>query len=297
MRSRIQAERLAVAAIARARRFLPIGEFGDFLAAVGDSVVKRRRLPRLRAPRYFNDHLLALRADGSLRAPLRRYVTDKEHVKAYVTERVGVQYILGTYGVLRNNEEVDGFALERVPCVFKPTHMSGRVLFHTEPDAPIDREKLKHWLRSDYYRMTREANYRALERKIIVEEFFSTDGRTVPRDYKVFCFHGWPRFIQVDSDRFFHHVRNFYDLHWNRIPIEIGCPGKDEDDPRPRRLDELIEVSRKLSEAFTSIRVDLYVNDHSVKVGELTNCHGGGTETVRPASAEVWLGRFFDQRI
>ena len=279
------------------RRFLPVGRWGDVLAAVGDSVVKRGRIPRLRAPRLFSDHLLRLRADGSLKAPLRRYVTDKEHVKEYVAARVGVEYTLGTYAVLHNNEEVDRFVLEQLPCVIKPTHMSGRVLICTDPDEPVDRDKLKRWLRTDYYRMTREANYRNLEWKVIVEEFFSTDGRTVPQDYKVFCFHGCPRLIQVDSDRFRDHARNFYDLGWNRLPIEIARRGKHEDDPRPRRLDEMIEVTRKLSTAFTSIRVDLYVDDHSVKVGELTNCHGGGTETVSPASAEAWLGDLFDQRI
>ena len=296
-RARLHPRRLAIAAIARVRFFLPVGRWGDMLAAVGDSLVKRGRIPRLRTPRLFNDHLLRLRADGSLRAPLRRYVTDKEHMKAYVAARVGAEYTLSTYAVLHNHDEIDQFEVEQLPCVIKPTHMSGRVLIYTDPHKEVDREKLKRWLSTDYYRWTREANYCNLRRKIIIEEFFSADGRTVPRDYKVFCFHGRPHIIQVDSDRFRDHARNFYDLEWNRLPIEIARPGKHEDDPRPRRLDEMIDVSRSLSEAFTSIRVDLYADDHSVKVGELTNCHGGGTETVRPASAESWLGDLFDQRV
>lgn len=291
----MQPKRIAVATAARVRRLLPVGPWGDALAAVGDSVLKRGRIPRLRHPRRFNDHLLKLRADGSLRAQLRRYVTDKEYVKAYVSERVGVEYALVTYAVLQREEEVDGFVLEHLPCVIKPTHMSGRVQICTDPGDRLDREEMKRWLRTDYYRRTREANYRNLRRKVIVEEFFSTDGRTVPKDYKVFCFRGHPRLIQVDSDRFHDHSRNFYDLRWNRVPIEIGRPGRADDDPRPGNLDEMVEVARKLSAAFTSIRVDMYAGECSVKVGELTNCHGGGTEPVSPAIAEAWLGGMFDE--
>ena len=229
-----------------------------------------------------------------MREPLRRYVTDKEHVKNYVAGVVGVEYTLETYAVLRNNQEVDGFVFERVPCVIKPTHMSGQVVICVDPDTRVDRALLKRWLKTDYYRRTREANYRHLARKVIVEEFFSQDGRTVPQDYKIFCFHGCPRLIQVDSGRFRHHTRNFYDLVWNRLPFTIAYPAGDEDDAKPRHLDEMIEVARRLAEPFPSIRVDLYVDDQSMKVGELTNCHGGGTEVIEPAVAESWLGDLFN---
>ena len=289
-------QRIANATLARARRFLPVGHWGDVVAAVADSMVKRGRIPRLHTPRLFNDHLLKLRVDGTLREPLRRYITDKEYLKKYVASLVGVEYTLETYAVLRNRDEVDRLVVARFPCVVKPTHMSGRVVICTDPRTPVDHAQLKRWLRTDYYKRTREANYKNLARKIIVEEFFSRDGHTVPHDYKIFCFYGCPRLIQVDSDRFRRHTRNFYDLSWNRLPFKIAYPARDENHPRPRRLEEMIEVARTLAKPFTSIRVDLYVDQHSVKVGELTNCHGGGTEAIEPAAAESWLGDLFDRR-
>ena len=42
---------------------------------------------------------------------------------------------------------------------------------------------------------------------IFVEEFLDFKGKS-PNDYKVFCFNGDPKYIQVDYDRFDQHKRN-----------------------------------------------------------------------------------------
>ena len=57
----------------------------------------------------------------------------------------------------------------------------------------------------------------------------------------------------------------------------------------------MIDVARRVSKPFASIRVDLYADDGAVKVGELTTCHGGGTELIQPAVAESWLGDLFER--
>lgn len=257
---------------------------------------RHRRLPHLRHPKLFNDRLLKLKLDGSLLDPLRQFVTDKEYVKYYVAGVVGRAYTLETFDILRSDEDIDRFSVKHAPCVIKPTHMSGPVIVCTDMDIAIDRDMLRGWLRSDYYRKSREVNYKFLEPKIIVEEFFSYDRETVPQDYKVFCFHGHPKLIEVDSDRFIRHTRNFYDIAWNRLDVTVKYPAGESLDPEPSQLSEMLEVARRLSMPFSSIRVDMYANDLMVKVGELTNCHGGGGELIRPASAESWLGEMFRRR-
>ena len=293
MQTRSLWRRLGVAAISRAKRRLPAACWADALAAILDSVFQRGRFPRFRSPKMFNDHLLKLRADGSLLDPLRQFVTDKEHMKSYVAGAVGTRYVLETFAVLHAEHELDELRLSRFPCVIKPTHMSGPVVICLDAQTPVDRALLRRWLHTDYYKEKREANYRHLRPKIIVEEYFSRDGRTPPRDYKIFCGFGRPRLIQVDADRFRNHTRNVYDLEWNRLPMTIKYPAGTEDDPKPPRLDEMIDVARLLAQPFTSIRVDLYADERAVKVGELTSCHGGGTELIQPAAAEAWLGEMF----
>ena len=80
-------------------------------------------------------------------------------------------------------------------------------------------------------------------RKIIVEEFFSEDGHTVPKDYKFFCFRGAPQIIQVDTDRFSNQFQNFHDTGWNRIPVVALYQGKEQDDDNPVLLDRMLDLA------------------------------------------------------
>ena len=169
-------------------RCLPNTPWVDAIIAVVQYVRRHRRVPQLRNPRLFNDYLLRIKLDGTLMDPLRQYVTDKEYVKDYVAGVVGQEYALATYDILRSIEDVSNLDLKRMPCVVKPTHMSGQVLICVDRSTQIDRDLMKRWLRMNYYKQSREPNYRYLEPKIIVEEFFSEDGRTPPNDYKIFCF-------------------------------------------------------------------------------------------------------------
>ena len=277
------------------RYVVPTTKWGDHILTLIAYIFKLRRIPRVRSPKLFNDHLLKLKLDGKLSDPLRQVITDKEYVKYYVAGAVGDQYTLRTFAILRTEVEIDRFVVKDIPCVLKPTHLSGSpILFHLDREDTLDRQELRRWLRLEYYRRSREANYRYLEHKIIVEEFFSEDGRTPPRDYKLFCFDGYPKFIQVDSNRFLNHTRNLYDTGWNRLPIMIEYPPGLDDDPRPQKLDTMIDIARKLSQPFSFLRVDLYANEAEVKVGELTNFHGNGNELIRPAEAESWLGELFE---
>jgi len=100
--------------------------------------------------------------------------------------------------------------------------------------------------------------------------------------------------IQVDSDRFNTHTRNFYDTNWNRLPITFGYPSKPEDDEVPARLDELLHVASQLSAPLDFVRVDLYASDTRIKAGELTFCPEGANKLLRPPLADITLARLFD---
>ena len=272
---------------------LPKTRWADALIAIPQYIQRHRRFPRLHIPRLFNEHLLKIKLDGTLQDPLRQYVTDKEYVKQYIAASVGHEYILETYNILRNEREAIGHKVIQVPCVVKPTHMSGEVLFHFNIGDSLEPTTVTRWLRTNHYDLSREPNYRFLEPKIILEELFSPDGKTPPNDYKVFCFFGIPRFIQVDSDRFTRHTRNFYDTQWNRLRFEINYPARKDDDIMPPKLHEILDIAGELSRPFSSIRVDLYAIGDAIKVGELTSCHESAGGLVQPRSAERWLGHFF----
>ncbi|MYE58823.1 MAG: hypothetical protein F4X35_04470 [Alphaproteobacteria bacterium] len=169
------------------RRRLPRNAWGDREFCRRRFVSRQGRQPDPEGAGRLTDLFYRVKTDGSLLDPLYQLVTDKELAKLYIESTVGPGYAPETYRVLRSPDEIGAFVPDRVPCVLKPTHMSGPVLFHTDPDKAIDRDLLRKWFKKDHYRGTREGNYRHLRPKIIVEEFFSEDGVSVPKDYKLFC--------------------------------------------------------------------------------------------------------------
>ena len=290
MRARGPTHTALLAFARRLRAYLPPGTLGDTLYSTLRYIVGQRRIPRYRNPRLFNDCLFRLRNDGTLLSPLRQFVTDKEYVKAYIGGTVGWQYAVPTLAIARSDEEIDKLSLSSFPCVIKPAHMSGQVILVRDENEEFDRAVLKRWLRTDYYLVSRESNYRYLEPKILVEDFFDDSGRPVPRDFKVHCFGGVPRLIQVDSGRFASHTRNWYDVSWKRLDLEWAYPQGHVADARPKCLDVMLELARSLSHSLSYIRVDMYTDDSTVKVGELTSCPDGAKRRMRPRSVELWIG-------
>ena len=277
------------------RRMLPRTPEGDLEFCRRRFVRKHGRSPEPDKPTRFTDHLYRIKTNGTLFNPLIARVTDKEHVKAYVESLLGPGHTPGTLAVLRSAGEAQAFVPDRAPCVLKPSHLSGQVMFHRRPEAPIDRALLRRWLRSNLYRRMREGNYLDLVPKVIVEEFLSEDGATAPKDYKLYCFNGEPKLIQVDSDRFGKHTQNFYDSDWIRLPMTFGEPSGDQDDERPPLLDAMLGAAATLAQPFRFVRVDLYATDGRLSVGELTFCPRSGLSAIFPAAADFELAKLFDR--
>ena len=85
----------------------------------------------------------------------------------------------------------------------------------------------------------------------------------ISKDYKIHCFdcQGNKRFIvQVDSDRFNGHVRDYYTSEWERICLTVKYPNsqKTESLKKPPALNDLIKIADVLSQGFSYVRVDLY---------------------------------------
>ena len=140
-------------------RMLPRNGWGDREFCRRRFVRRQGRRPEPLDPKRLTDYLYRLKTDGSLLDPLVRSVTDKELAKQYIESALGPGYVAETYRVLRNADEIEAFVPDRVPCVLKPTHLSGPVIVHTDPDEDIDRDLLREWLKKERYSGTREANY------------------------------------------------------------------------------------------------------------------------------------------
>jgi hypothetical protein len=273
--------RLIESAMPALKRYLPRNRPGDWLYHLLLFLKHHHRLPSRRP--LWNDVLFHLKTSREMLDPLRVYVSDKEHLKEYVRNTVGDKYNVPTLAVLRSAADIDSFDFP-ANCCIKPTHASSRVILRVD-NAPVDRERIKRWLTFNYYHLGREINYRDLEPKVIVEPLIF--GRTNVEDFKIFCWHGVPKFVQQDFDRHTRHTRKIFDIDWNEQDFSIIYPRASAPAPRPATLQEMLNVARAISAPFSFVRVDLYTDDQSVLVGEITNCSANAGGFFLPRSAEL----------
>jgi hypothetical protein len=173
-------------------------------------------------------------------------------------------------------------------CVIKPTHLSGRVILRRGGEA-LDMDELEGWFSRNYYHSSREANYRYLAPKVIVEPFvFDNDN---PNDYKFFCFAGRAGLVQVDADRKTRHTRCFYDRDWNKLPFSMTYPLLEGEVPRPANLESMLELAGVLSGGIGFVRVDFYSDGSQALVGEITHVHGSAREYFVPRHSEADASR------
>lgn len=226
-----------------------------------------------------------------------RIMSDKYAVRKYVAEKIGEEYLIPLLGVW---DDVDDIDFDKLPnqFVLKCNHDSaGLVVCKDKNSLKINKakQKLKNCLKRDYFWASREDNYRVNRKKIIAEKYMTDGDKDELTDYKFFCFDGEPKFIQVDSGRFSHHIRNFYDTEWNFIDVQNG---KENDRnklvEKPAKLAEMLFIAKKLSAGLIHVRVDLYLISNRVYFGELTFHHGGGGMPVQPKDYDYEWGSYLN---
>lgn len=242
-------------------------------------------------PRTFNEKIIWLKLN--YRHPKGHIYADKIKVKELVLKNIGKSVLPKTLGIWESADAIDFNALPN-RLVFKANHASG--LIHLTNDLSNEnlkalKIKLNSWLSVDYGKDGGEYQYSLIEPLLLAEEFLGDMGKP-PLDYKFFCFHGDPLFIQVDIDRFGIHKRAFFDLDWNPLDFTISYAKYCSPLPSPPHLKKMIEIARELAKESSFIRVDLYDLPDGPKFGELTLHPNGGFEPFVPKKWDYIVGNF-----
>lgn len=206
------------------------------------------------------------------------------------------------FGDLLNNlikvyESVDEIRLNELPnkFVLKGTHGSGwNIIVNDKNNFNWIAWKLvmKSWLNQNFYYYGREWPYKDIKPRIICEEFLEDSQGEGINDYKVFCFNGEPKFVQVDVSRFTSHKKNFYDLDWNLMPLKINEENINVGIDKPKNFNLMIKIARELSNDFPHVRVDFYEVKEQLVFGELTFFPNNGTGRIFPEEYEIVLGKW-----
>lgn len=231
------------------------------------------------------------------RFPLQSIVSDKLLVREYVKDKIGEKYLIPLIGSWKKYDDID-FSLLPEKFVLKCNHDSGGLVVCN------DKEKLNHIeakrkieksLNSNFYYIGREYQYRNIKPMILCEKFISDNGN-VPMDYKIYCFNGVPDVILVCKDRFSKNTHRasyyFFDQEWQFQPLNKGDENiKNVDIQKPKNLDEMIEIAKKLSKDFVFARIDLYNVDGKIYFGEITLSPNSGFDPDIKYETDLMFGQ------
>ena len=255
-------------------------------------------------PKTFTEKIQWLKVYN--RKPEYTTMVDKYAVKRYVADRIGEDYVIPTIGVWEKTEDIDWDSLPN-QFVLKTTHGGGgggvvicrdKSIFNRQMAVA----KLNESLASDIYSNLREWPYKNVYRRIIAEKFIasckSSTAKDLP-DYKFFCFNGEPKYCQVIRDRHTKETIDFYDMQWNHQDfVGLNPVASNGLNPvaRPKHLDEMVAICRKLSADIPFVRVDLYVVDDKEYFGELTFFPASGLGWWTPEDADEKIGSYLNIR-
>lgn len=230
-------------------------------------------------PKTFNEKLQWLKLHD--RKPEYTMMVDKYAVRKYIADTIGEEYLIPLLGVWDNPDKIDFNALPN-QFVLKCNHNSGLGMCICKDKSNLNIENVKNDLRKglkqDYYLTCREWPYKNVKRRIIAEKYMSDEGKEELSDYKVLCFNGEAKLIEVHKGRFYgNHTADNYDEFWNKTDIEqYDLPKSDEILPKPKFLEEMLHLSRLLSKDLIHVRVDWYFTNNRLYFGELTFFDGSG---------------------
>lgn len=248
----------------------------------------------LKNPKTFNEKLQWLKLYN--RKPEYSKMVDKYEAKKYVSSIIGENYIIPTLGVWEHFDDID---FDKLPnqFVLKCTHGSGDVFVvkdKSEFDVSDAKIKMEKSLSTNYYKISREWPYKNVQPRIIAEKFIQNNynGKEELNDYKFMCFNGKVKCSFVCSGRFTDrglHV-TFFDREWNVLPFKRDYPYEEKGLLKPKRYDEMLELSEKLSEELPFSRIDFYEVNGQIYFGEITLFPGGGFEAFQPEEWDYRLG-------
>lgn len=227
------------------------------------------RLPKRVSPRLFSDKLYAQMQETHRHGNENQTrLSDKFLAREFVRETVGEKFLAS---LIWSGEMAYSIPFSDLPavCIAKTNHGSGGNIVLKRPfETMVIIEKLENWKRENFYWQHREAQYRPIKPRILIEEFLDDGYADGPLDFRFWCFKGHPEIIQVDNR--LHSINPFYDLTWKKIDLNYRTKFNDIDITPPANLDAMIDIATRLSKPFPFVRVDIYSIRERIIFGEMT---------------------------
>lgn len=249
-----------------------------------------QRLPDLIAPRTFTEKQLLFKFFGPIPSPSP---SDKLRSCAYLPVELRHLIHLPERFAITDRARVPGND-EVAPgsYYFKSNHSSrtnARVSYPLTDERRAALQPLAaNWISRVHHRKLALWWYETMPRNLYLEEDLGSDTADAP-DWKFFVCNGKVEIFQVDVDRSRDHVQTLYDRDGRYLPQELyyktGTPV-----PMHDRLDDMIAVAEGIGRNFDFIRVDMFLKDGRIILGEIGLVPNGAGAKVRSDALDERLG-------
>lgn len=264
---------------------------------------------RLAPPRGLNEiikHRMIFDRD-----PRLRLTCDKIAVRRLIAETVGAQHAVPLIGAWRDARDIPWKTLP-LPVVIKPSQASGayRILRRIDDkNLPALVREAERWLRIDYFDRFLEWAYRGLPRRVIAEPLIVSPDGSALIEVEVFVLAGRAAVVLCATGRKNTPGRcaEWYDRAGQQLDLIGRAPYIDTvltpaQCARFRRqvqdaFPAAIDLAERAARGFALLRVDIYLSDGGLRIGELTPYPAAGGGTYQPAGWDERLGQQFFEHL
>jgi len=257
---------------------------------------KMRRKLNLKKPVLYSEKVQWLKLYD--RRPEYSKLVDKYEVRKYIAQTIGERYLIPNYGVWTHFDEIPFDTLPN-EFVLKCTHDCGSVYICKDKsrlDLTELRKRFRKYLAVNCYYQRKEWVYKNIRPCIIAEKLMIDESGVQLKDYKIYCFNGEPKIVNIIFDRFTTGTGGkkeyFFSPQWEYQPVGSGGHPNDPNVKiqKPKCLEEMLNLARKLSAGKIHVRVDFYVAADKIYFGELTFYSCAGYERFDPPQWDKTFG-------
>ena len=234
----------------------------------------------LARPATYNEKIQWLKLYNE--TPLMIECGDKYGVRRYVEEKGCGELLNELYGVYASADEID-FSVLPQKFVLKITNACGYNIICDKGDLDEGqvRNQLKKWQKQPFGLATAEPHYSHMQSRIICERFFVTAETGTLHDYRVHCLNGVPVYVAATRQK--QAGQPYRTLRFDFKKDLIALPGETDEGqglmdmlPSDEMLAELHAYAKILSAGIKLVRIDFYIVDGKVYLGEMTFTPGAG---------------------
>lgn len=227
---------------------------------------------------------------------LKSELADKYAVRNWIKNKIGTDYLIPLIGYWKKFDDIN---FDNLPnqFVLKCNHGSGyniAVKDKSQFDYDEAKKQFDIWMKEDYgFRQGLELHYSRIKRKIIAEEYIDSSLSEV--ELQAYCFNGKVKFISYLTDKSQEkRYKCLFTPNWQVAEFKMGVEKFLDFEivpPKPKCLEEFLEISEKLAQGFYHVRVDFIIYNGKLKFREMTFTPSNGTSRFEPEDAAFEIGK------